>query len=76
MWNTSVFHIDGALSTKREGSNIPSQHLLLEFHSDEKWTFIRNLEVGDINLSKINLAVHADFTGTSIQRDIKKGGDG
>ena len=70
--NTSILRIDGTLSAGRERSNVPSQHLLLEFHSDKRWTFIRNLEVDDINLSKITLGINVDFSGTLIQRDIKK----
>lgn len=68
--NTSILRIDGTLSAGRERSNVPSQHLL-EFHSDKRWTFIRNLEVDDINLSKITLGINVDFPGTLIQRDIK-----
>ena len=58
--NTSIFHIGGALSTEKEKFNMPSQHPLLGFHSDDKWTCIRNLKLNDVNPSKVTLVIGAD----------------
>ena len=46
--NTSIFHIDGALSTEREKFNMSSQHFPLGFNSDKKWAYIQNLKLDDI----------------------------
>ena len=73
--NTSIFHIGGALSIEKEKFNKPSQHPLLGFHSDDKWTCIRNLKLDDVNPSKATLETGGD-PEAFIQRDIKKGGDG
>ena len=55
-----------------ENSNMPSQHLPLGFHLDEKWAYVRNLKLDDINLSKITLVIGADFPEAFTQQDIKK----
>ena len=58
--NTSIFHINGALSIEREKFNMPSQHLPLGFNSDEKWTYMQNLKLHGINPRKITLVIVAD----------------
>ena len=47
--NNIILHIDGALLIEKEKLNMPSQHLPLGFHLDEKWTYIQNLKLDDIN---------------------------
>ena len=70
--NTSIFHIDGALSKENEKFDLPSQHLPLGVHSDEKWAYIRNLKLADVNPSKVTLVIGADVPEAFIQRDLKK----
>ena len=65
--NTSIFHIDGALPIKKEKFNMPSQHLPLGFHSDEKWAYIRNLKLDDVNPSKVTLVIGADVPAAFIR---------
>ena len=47
--NNIILHIDGALLIEKEKLNMQSQHLPLGFHLDEKWTYIQNLKLDDIN---------------------------
>ena len=55
---------------------MPSQHLPLGFHSDEKWAYIQNLKLDYVNPTKVTLVTGVDVPEAFIQRDIKKGGDG
>ena len=73
---TSILHIDGALSIEREECYMQSQHLPLGFYSHEKWTYIWNLKLDDINLSIMTLVIGVDVSETFVQGDINKGGDG
>ena len=51
---------------------MPSQHLPLGFHSDDKWVYIQNLKLDDINPSKTTVVIDADVPEAFIQWDIKK----